>query len=189
MTTIAQNPSECCASSCCHCCLSCMRGVYVTFSGFTNRPEFEECSDCSTLNDTFYVPYDPNMGDPGSCEGAIVIPGVFNCIDDVILSGCKDLRISWRVFCSDVSDSIGIWVWAEKWNDPFGTCEDITFRKPPLFAPPIESDIPADCESLLNGNVPLAEYELNQLVDIICGPDDGDGVTCTVALDVWPQED
>lgn len=73
----------CCLVPCTHCDKA-VYGIYVTITGWSN----DDCTGCTDLNTTFYVPVDSS----GACTGYLLLADAIDC-DPALL----DVEISWSI--------------------------------------------------------------------------------------------
>lgn len=76
--------NECCCWLPCTHCTRVVHGIYVTITGWSN----DDCTGCTDLNTTFYVPAESS----GACTGYLLLEDAIDC-DPALL----DVEISWTI--------------------------------------------------------------------------------------------
>lgn len=133
--------SNCCCDpgSACACCSQCLRGIWVTVSGWSNPGGPGDCEDCDNFNATWYCPY------LGECYGGISTLTAYGIGADCGFGpNSHSFSVSWSIFC--VGDDLHLTV-----NTTFSAGNSSDFEK--VIVGARSGGGSADC-SALNGSVP-----------------------------------
>lgn len=112
MSTVRQNPSECCVASSCACCHpgQSIRGIYVQVQVDADEgdPGLSCEPGCGDLNGVFYLAYGPPLTNPNCCCGVWAKVDYFECesMNGVPLENPFSLNVqmSAEIWCNDNGD-------------------------------------------------------------------------------------